>query len=60
MSVCISLRTVLPVGVTKLRVAKLFRRSLHDGARDWMAARLLVSSFVFLVSCLAVLLFGGW
>lgn len=38
----------------------LFRQALHDGAREWMAARLLVSSFVLIVSCFAVLLFGGW
>jgi hypothetical protein len=38
----------------------LVRLALHDGARERMAARLLVSSFVLLVSGLALLLFGEW
>lgn len=38
----------------------LFRQALHDGAREWMAARLLVAGFVVVVSCLALLLLGNW
>ena len=38
----------------------LLRGSIEDGDRERRAARMLVSSFVFLVSCFAVLLFGEW
>ncbi len=40
--------------------ASLFRGALDQAAKERRAARLLVSSFMLLVSCLAVLLFGEW
>lgn len=47
--------------VARLRgPASLFRSSLSEAERERVAARLLVSSFMLLVSCLAVLLFGEW
>ena len=47
------------VRLTRVRTSLLWA-SIVDGQWERRAARMLVSGFMFLVSCFAVLLFGGW